>query len=184
MTSNHCGQWLNVYFPTPMHSILSTKKIILGQKPMKIAETSAIHLSKIFLPHEDIIDPEHCSFISNQLDIHLLPLPSILKKYPELSPSYQHAKHQIRPHYTHYPEAPYRKSIFFITSTYNVILRTAYFPVLWKFSVIKMIHKKGKPLHPPSSYRPISLLPYMCKILEKLILQYIFPNNEPLIPSH
>lgn len=47
-----------------------------------------------------------------------------------------------------------------------------------------MIYKKGKPLHSPSSYRPISLLPIMAKVFEKLFLSRLYPILDPLIPSH
>lgn len=57
---------------------------------------------------------------------------------------------------------------------------------MWKYSLIRMIHKPGKATHLTSSYRPISLLPVMGKILEKLLLKRISPillENE-MIPRH
>lgn len=64
---------------------------------------------------------------------------------------------------------------------FNACLRLSYFPILWKFSKIVLFPKPNKPLVDPSSYRPISLLPFLAKILERLILKrmipYIIRNN-------
>jgi len=55
-------------------------------------------------------------------------------------------------------------------------LRLSYFPTLWKFSQIIMFAKPDKPPDLPTSYRPISLLPYFSKIYERLILKRIYPH--------
>lgn len=49
-----------------------------------------------------------------------------------------------------------------------------------------MIHKPGKPKDQPSSYRPISLLSNLSKVLEKLILKRIIPifNAVHILPDH
>ena len=58
---------------------------------------------------------------------------------------------------------------------YNIIescLRLAYFPTAWKVADVLIIPKANKSDYSaPSSYRPISLLPTMSKILEKVILR-------------
>ena len=51
-----------------------------------------------------------------------------------------------------------KRAIIFITYLFNAVLRTTYFPLLWKLKV-KMIPKPLKLLHLPTSYRPICLLP-------------------------
>jgi hypothetical protein len=58
-----------------------------------------------------------------------------------------------------------RTAVLLLTTIYNSMPRLTYFPLLWKFAQIIMIHKPGKP--PVTSYRPISLLPIMSKIFEK-----------------
>jgi len=52
-----------------------------------------------------------------------------------------------------------KKALLMLTHIYNSMLKLSYFLVLWKFSVIIMILKPGKPSDSPKSYRPISLLP-------------------------
>jgi len=48
-------------------------------------------------------------------------------------------------------------------------LRLGYVPKEWKAAKITMIHKPGKPEHDLTSYRPISLLVFLAKLLEKVI---------------
>lgn len=69
-----------------------------------------------------------------------------------------------------------RKGVVFLASWFNGIIRTAYFPKIWKVSQITMIHKSGKPINCVSSYRPISLLPILSKLFEKLLLKRLNPH--------
>jgi hypothetical protein len=68
-----------------------------------------------------------------------------------------------------------KKSILFLTQIYNAMLRLSYFPILWKYSTIILILKPKKPPDSPASYRPISLLPILSKLFEKLLLKRILP---------
>ena len=52
---------------------------------------------------------------------------------------------------------------------YNSCLRTGYFPNAWKQAKVVMLPKPGKDLTKPTSYRPISLLPAMGKIFERIV---------------
>jgi len=54
----------------------------------------------------------------------------------------------------------------------NAILRNSYWPPSLKKAQIIMIPKHGKDPTDASSYRPISLLPTISKVLEKLIYSY------------
>ena len=51
---------------------------------------------------------------------------------------------------------------------FNLCLSSAIFPSTLKVAVIKPVHKAGDSKE-PNNYRPISMLPYISKILEKLI---------------
>lgn len=66
------------------------------------------------------------------------------------------------------------------------MLNLDYFPILWKYAHIIMIHKTGKPAHEPASYRPISLLPIPGKIFEKILLKRIQDDHEStnLLPDY
>ena len=69
---------------------------------------------------------------------------------------------------------------------YNSILRLNYWPVTLKQAKVIMVPKPGKDPNEVSSYRPISLLPVLSKILEKLILLKLTnePNSMNWIPWH
>ena len=57
-----------------------------------------------------------------------------------------------------------------ITKLVNMSIRQKIFASRWKIAKILPIHKgKGKPIDSPSSYRPISLLPVISKIVERTI---------------
>lgn len=79
-----------------------------------------------------------------------------------------------------------RKALVLLTTIYNSMLRLCYFPVQWKHAQVIMIAKPGKPPNETTSYRPISLLPLMSKIFEKLLLNRIKDTLpiEDLIPAH
>ena len=76
--------------------------------------------------------------------------------------------------------------ISFILYIFNAILRNVSFPIQWKRAQIKMILKPGKPPDMASSYRPMSLLPILSKVLETLLLKRIQPiiDEQKLIPEH
>jgi hypothetical protein len=63
------------------------------------------------------------------------------------------------------------KSIIHLTTIWNPIIRTGYFPVQWKVAQIIMIPKHGKSLEEASSYGLISLLPIMSRIFKKAMLK-------------
>lgn len=68
----------------------------------------------------------------------------------------------------------------------NCILSIGYYPSTWKAAHVIPIHKPGKPANEAKSYRPISLLNSLSKILEKVlharILGYCVEND--LLPNN
>jgi hypothetical protein len=72
-----------------------------------------------------------------------------------------------------------------LTYLFNSILRLGYFPTRWKEAHVLAIPKPHKPPQEPGSYRPISLLPTMRKLLEKSVAKrlsrYAGINN--IIPN-
>jgi hypothetical protein len=155
------------------------------------AEEFATHLSRIFTPHPEILDPSHVahvdSILSTPLQMSLPPkafcpsdiLHTIKTLKKKKAPGYDLITSEIL-------SLLPRKAIILLTYIFNAILRTTYFPVMWKFSTITMIPKSNKPSHLPNSYRPICLLPIMSKILEKLLLRRLYPilESQNIIPNH
>lgn len=79
-----------------------------------------------------------------------------------------------------------KKAVAFLATIFNACLRLGYFPNQWKHAIILPFHKSGKDKHRSDSYRPISLLPTLSKVLEKIIqtrLQIIL-EGQNIIPYH
>uniref|UniRef100_A0A1Y1JXT3 Reverse transcriptase domain-containing protein n=2 Tax=Photinus pyralis TaxID=7054 RepID=A0A1Y1JXT3_PHOPY len=74
-----------------------------------------------------------------------------------------------------------RKGIVMLTYIFNAIIRLGYWPKRLKTAQIIMINKPGKEPTEVSSYRPISLLSIVSKLLEKLVLHRL---NEDLPPEN
>ncbi|GFW28579.1 probable RNA-directed DNA polymerase from transposon X-element [Trichonephila clavipes] len=78
--------------------------------------------------------------------------------------------------------------IFQLTNIISNIFITGHFPDHWKTASVTPILKPGKPRCSPDSYRPISLLPVLSKITEKLILtrlnSHLTENNILISQQH
>ena len=66
------------------------------------------------------------------------------------------------------------------------MLQNEYIPRQWKLEQIIIIVKEGKSPNDIASYRPISLLPILSKILKKIPLKRLTPitDKSELIPTH
>lgn len=150
----------------------------------------ASHLETVFTPHPEI-NPNHSQMIYDFLETPL-PLSPPPKAFNPSEIKYVIKSLKLR-------KAPGpdlitplilknlpHKAICFLTYIYNAILRTTHFPTPWKNSSVIMIHKPNKPPTSPSSYRPISLLPIMSKVFEKLLYKRIIPfiDSSNSIPTH
>lgn len=73
----------------------------------------------------------------------------------------------------------------YLTTIFNACLKLCYFPVCWKKASIIPIHKPSKPKNEINSYRPISLLCSVSKLLEKIIKEKIDEHIETyhILPS-
>jgi hypothetical protein len=76
-----------------------------------------------------------------------------------------------------------RKAIVKITKLINAAFRLKYVPRLWRVAEVIMIPKPEKPPREAASYRPISLLPMMSKLFEKLLIKILKPIIERKKPT-
>lgn len=80
------------------------------------------------------------------------------------------------------PDKAIRKLLHIINATF----RLRHVPSQWKVAEVIMIPKPNKPPNDKKSYRPISILPTISKVFEKLLLKRMKPIIEErnLIPAH
>ncbi|KAI5754873.1 hypothetical protein M8J77_012232 [Diaphorina citri] len=73
-----------------------------------------------------------------------------------------------------------------ITQIINAAFKLKYVPQIWKIAEVIMISKPGKPETELTSYRPISLLPVLSKLFEKILKKRLIEiiNERKLIPDH
>jgi hypothetical protein len=75
--------------------------------------------------------------------------------------------------------------IKYLTQIFNAVLLKWYFLAQWKVAQIILILKPRKPPNELTSYRPISFLPAVSKVFEKLLLKRLLPvvENNRLLPN-
>ena len=79
-----------------------------------------------------------------------------------------------------------RKGLIALLYIFNGILRKRHWPKVLKTAEIILIRKPGKDPNDPASYRPISLLSTVSKVLERLIANKIITDDKYVnsIPDH
>ena len=75
----------------------------------------------------------------------------------------------------------------FLIATYSASICTGIFPLEWKASRVSPVYKNGS-RNNPSNYRPISVIPAVAKILEKIVYDQLYEyfngyNHYPLNAS-
>ena len=78
-----------------------------------------------------------------------------------------------------------RSGMDFLLHIFNLSWSSHFFPSIWKTSSIVPIHKMGKPLDSPASFRPISLTSCVSKLFERIILYrllFVLESNSILSP--
>lgn len=78
------------------------------------------------------------------------------------------------------------KGLLMLLMLINSSIRLTHVPDTWKVAEMIMIAKPGKEPTQLKSYRPISLLPIMSKLFEKLLLKRMIPiiEEKKLLPNH
>ncbi|KAL4098126.1 hypothetical protein QTP88_022788 [Uroleucon formosanum] len=154
------------------------------------AELFKNHLFNIFQPHQDIL-PANSNTVLRSLDMPLPPSPpvkyfspsdikfAIQKQTLRKSPGFDLITAEVA-------RCLPKRAIVLLTNIFNAILRLSYFPLLWKFSKIILFPKPNKPPDLVTSYRPISLLPFFAKVLERLILNRLLPiiSEKNILPNY
>lgn len=123
--------------------------------------TNQNHSDKILAKFNSIIDDQN--HVTSFIPVTPKEVQSIISKLPsKKAPGHDRITNHLlkNSHQTIYQ---------YITAIANAVFRLHTFPSRWKTAIVIVIHKTGKPRHEPSSYRPISLLSSISKIIEKLI---------------
>ena len=158
-----------------------------ARSPIEKANPFANYLSNILKPHSSNTAPEITEYLHSpfQMSLPIKPFTSlevtefIHRLNPRKAPGHDQISNKA------IKELPV-KGIALISSIFNAILRLEYYPETWKTSQITPIAKPGKPIQETSSYRPISLLPTLSKLFEKLLTNRLLPLLEDLktLPDH
>lgn len=143
------------------------------------AELFAKHLAKIFQPH-NILSPVKCNTtqLPYQLIKYVTPV-EIAKEIDRINPKKSSGIDEISP--TILKELS-KKGIVLLAYIFNASFRLEHVPGCFKTAQIIMLLKPGKPAEEVTSYRPISLLPTISKLYEKLLLKRLKPLTH--IPHH
>lgn len=152
----------------------------------------ATHLEKVFTPNAHEHDPLLATQIANTIaDFHMRETTEItpvsaqelrlhIQRLPKRkSPGPDLINNEILKHLS-------KKAVAYLTSICNGCMRLGYFPLHWRTANVLPIYKTGKDKHNPDSYRPISLLSTLAKLLEKVILTRLqdFILENEVIPPH
>lgn len=157
-----------------------------ARSALEKVELFANHLEKTFQPipqqtNEENTTKHHKMDIQTITPISLRELNDVIKKdlSQKKAPGYDQITAKIMKNLT---DKSLKKFLLII----NAAIRIRYVPRQWKVAEIIMVQKPGKPPNEVKSYRPISLLPVMSKIFEKLFLKRLQPvlQQRNLIPSH
>jgi len=159
----------------------------LAKRDKEKADLFAEHLREVFIPHNNDLDRD----VERDLAKHIQP-PEHLKAFtlkelkneikmlhPRRAPGIDPITAQMLKELPH-------EGFLLLMYIFNAILRLDYWPTSLKRAQIIMIPKPGKNPTDVTSYRPISLLPNISKVLEKLILKRINKDKNPhdWIPHH
>jgi len=151
------------------------------------AELFARHLSEVFTPHDNSFDPEVENKLTNlnkpqeKLSAFtILELNQVIKRlHPHKAPGPDNITAQMLQELP----IPGLKVLLYIL---NAILRLEYWPKTFKIAKVIIVLKLAKPPTDVASYRPISLLPIISKILETLLLNRITKEThlQDWVPEH
>ena len=70
----------------------------------------------------------------------------------------------------------------YLLDIFNASIKLGYLPTRWKKADIILFPKPGKDLTNPTNYRPISLIPTISKILERILTNRLHPLIQHILP--
>lgn len=119
------------------------------------------------------IDPDNIAFTTPD------EIQTLILKSTNSAPGYDKISFQVVKYFN-------KKFIMTLVSLFNAALRIGHFPAPWKHAHVTMIPKVGKNRKFVQNYRPISLLPVLGKLFERIILARIknHINEHSIIPDH
>lgn len=178
--------------PTPTYPLLD-RNGVRRFNPIDRAEILATHLEEQFSPHpvdndapQEILD--HHAHVEESVSEFLS------RPTPPLDGGYFISPMEVRKAVLRLPgrKAPGcdgitnmalrhlpRRGVAALSRLFNGILRTNHFPDHWKTGKVIVLPKPGKDRRLPASYRPITLLPTIAKLFERLLLSRICPSIVP-----
>lgn len=173
-------QFKRPYMPVPA---LTNAEGRWAKSDLEKAEIFAEHLSTVFQPQSNKEDTDVNEYLEAPMQMSHPIKPTSPKEVSKMiktlrmkkAPGYDLITSKLLKNLP-------KKAVVFLTSLFNAILRTSHFPDLWKASQIIMIPKPGKEPNLVNSYRPISLLPAISKIFEKILIGRMKPELK--IPDH
>lgn len=147
------------------------------------AETFAKHLAEVFSQEDTDLEPNIDSPTIHEGRPLKFSLPQLRSKLSEINPNKAPGHDRITGKMLN--KLPIM-GLVAILHIFNAILRLNYYPNSWKHARVTMIPKPGKDPSIVSSYRPISLLPVLSKLFERLLLDKLLPSLEEngIIPDH
>ncbi|KFM60720.1 putative RNA-directed DNA polymerase from transposon X-element, partial [Stegodyphus mimosarum] len=154
------------------------------QSEKEVANLMADELEKIFQPLQNNNSPHETEIIEEyQKIINSTPRNLIRPTSPtEIKEIIKNLKKRKAKGYDNINNEALKalptKGIIKITNIINACIRKCYFPQPWKHSIITSILKPGKNPKDIKSYRPISLLPAMGKIYEKILCSRLTTHLE------
>lgn len=162
-----------------------------ARSPEEKAQTFAEHLAGVFRPwSENSQEQIDTSIEEFMLAPHQLCLPMKPFSYGEIKDVIKCMNPKKSPGFDLMTAKVLRelppRGISFLRIIFNAMLRLEYVPLQLKVAQIIMCPKPGKPQEQCSSYRPISLLPILSKLFEKLMCGRLEPivRANKLIPDH
>ena len=70
-----------------------------------------------------------------------------------------------------------------LTNLFNYCIRTSTLPSDWKMSNVTPIHKKDE-VTDKNNYRPVSVLPAISKLFEKVMFDQLYASFAPILSSN